>query len=395
MPAKKMQNTDVLIVGGGIVGGSLAIDLAEAGFSVTVVDFASAVTTDIQPKVFSARVSAISAASEAYFRKLNIWQNIQRKQAYTDMQVWDKDGFGQIEFSAQEMQSEHLGHIIENDLIVAALNDKMATMSNIQLLLGVSVEQIQEIDAGYSLQLSNQQQITGSLLVGADGANSQIKAQMGFSETFWDYEHTAIVANVRTEIAHDNTARQGFTPFGPLAFLPLADPFQCSIVWSQKTKRASELLGLSEDEFCKALLVDIDNQLGLVSLTTERFSFPLRMRYTRQWTKLHVALVGDAAHTIHPLAGQGANLGLSDAQTLAELLIQSKDKYPVGHNKILRNYERKQKAEAMKTIATMEGFKQLFDGDNPMKKLVRNLGLLAANKVSPVKEFFIKQAAGN
>ena len=395
-----ITQADVVIVGAGIVGQTLALALAQQvntkALKVAVIDAQSSLELEsTEADVFSPRVSAISAASQSAFESVGAWEHIERMQPYSSMQVWEQDGFGAIDFSAEEIHLAALGHIIENNQITHGLYQATKAHENIQVLLGSAIEQMQYIDNSYQLQLENGSIVIAKLLVGADGANSFVKAQLGFAQTFWDYDHTAIVANVHTQNAHEQTARQAFTSAGPLAFLPLSDQQQCSIVWSQDTEAAKTLLAMPDGDFCKALGVAIDMQLGPCELTTQRFSYPLRMRYAKQWVDESVALIGDAAHTIHPLAGQGANLGIGDAMALAQNIEQSlADNKPFNSKQSLRKYERHRKAEAQKVIASMEGFKQLFSGNDPIKKFVRNIGLSAANKINPVKQFFIQQAEG-
>ncbi len=405
-----MQHTyDVIIVGAGTIGQALALGLAEQSLSIAIVDRASALETPAfvadtrkilhaDKTAFSPRVSAISSASETLLTRLGAWDSISRMQAYTHMRVWDKDGFGAIAFD----KSPALGHIIENDVLNQALYQCLKKHSRVDCLFNTNILDMQANDkhASVILQALNSQDgapgasrtLHAKLLVGADGANSQVRQRFGFTHTFWDYDHSAIVANVTTEKPHYNTAMQAFTPFGPLAFLPLPDPHQSSIVFSQQSKQAKQLMALSQREFEKALQVAIDNHYGETTLNTQRMSFPLRMRYARKWTNPHVAIIGDAAHTIHPLAGQGANLGLADVDTLLTLIANCPEK--LGEYSQLRQYERCRKAEALKVIATMQGFKTLFDGNHPLKKLVRNMGLLGADKLPGIKQFFIQQAMG-
>lgn len=410
---------DVIIVGAGTVGTTLAIGLAKQALNVALIDVASEpkqpVSSSNTPAIFNARVSAISCASEVLLKDLGVWDSIARMQPYTHMHVWDTDGFGDISFDAQSLRDlpakvsesssatanaiEHtaaLGHIIENEIVNAAACEQLKTYANVDCFFDASASDIHTTQNLAQLTLTScdgiASIISAKLLVGADGANSEVRKSFGFSHTFWDYDHHAIVANVTTQHPHNNTAAQAFTPFGPLAFLPLPDPHQCSIVFSQRSSQAAKLMDLPQLEFEKSLRVAINNHYGSVTLTTQRVSFPLRMRYANKWTCKHVAIIGDAAHTIHPLAGQGANLGLADVQTMLDII--AKHKSTLGEVSMLRKYERCRKAEAVKVIATMEGFKQLFDGQNSVKKLVRNVGLLGVNKMPSVKAFFIAQAMG-
>jgi 2-octaprenylphenol hydroxylase len=397
---------DVIIIGAGIVGQTLAIGLGQQALSVALVDAGSppkqpVIQNNDTAHTFTARVSAISSASEALLKRLDVWDKIARMQPYTNMHVWDTDGFGDIAFDINSVAgkggaNQALGHIIENDIINAALFEQLKEYANVDSYFNASVSDLHTRENGAHIHVSQGDNVSfnasAKLLIGADGANSKVRNSFGFTHTFWDYDHHAIVANVSTELPHNETTRQVFTPFGPLAFLPLPDAHQSSIVFSQQSNQARKLMDLNDIEFEKAVQVAIDNHYGKIHLNTQRVSFPLRMRYANKWTCKHVAIMGDAAHTIHPLAGQGANLGLSDADTMLDIIAQYKSS--LGEVSMLRKYERCRKAEAIKVIATMEGFKQLFDGQQPLKKLVRNLGLLGANKLPGVKAFFIAQAMG-
>lgn len=403
------KSYDVIIVGAGIVGQTLALGLVQQSLNVALIDKGDEPTlVNTNANVFSARVSAISSASEALLKRLNVWDSIARMQPYTYMHVWDTDGFGDITFDASavsktppkpntdDSEPKALGHIIENEVINAALFEQLKSFSNLDYYFNALTSDIHSTQAHATLDITNADGSTitacAKLLVGADGANSIVRTSLGFTHTFWDYDHHAIVANITTQHAHHNTARQAFTPFGPLAFLPLPNPHQSSIVFSQQSSQANLLMDLPSDEFEKALQVAINNLYGSVTLDTKRVSFPLRMRYANRWTAHHVAIMGDAAHTIHPLAGQGANLGLADVSKMLELITTHKD--TLGEVGMLRKYERCRKAEAVKVIATMQAFKQGFDGKQPLKKLARNVALLGANKVPQVKAFFIAQAMG-
>lgn len=389
-----MQHVDIAIVGAGIVGLTLAAALKGSDLSVAVID-----KNDCYQQLSekpSARVSAINQANICALEHVDVWNYLQkdRASAYNAMHVWDKDSFGDIHFSCDDMGSDALGMIVENQALVNALWEAVSHQPNVQVMTTV-IERILAGPQQTMLMLANNDAISCRLLVGADGANSLVRKQAGLPITFKDYEHTAIVANIKTLEPHSNVARQAFTPTGPLALLPMSDPHLCSIVWSQRPDRATSLMAMDEDSFCNALCVASNAALGTVSLDTDRAAFPLTMRYTREWAKNGVVLVGDAAHTIHPLAGQGANLGMQDAFALANLLNRlSLDGKDFGLHKHLRSYERSRKTEAVKMIAAMDGFKFLFDGDAPLKKLIRGVGLAATDKMDAVKHAFVRHAMG-
>lgn len=390
-----MQHFDIVVVGAGMIGLTAALALKDSGLTVAIVD-----SQDCQTRTFDEpelRVSAINLASQQVFENLGVWQGMssRRMQPYQSMQVWEQDSFANIDFSHHDIHRHHLGTIIENEVIRQALLEKVKAQSTIELICPATIATLAFGQAECFISLTNEQTVTAKLVIGADGANSFVRRVANLPYTFWDYDHIAIVATIETEHEHNNTARQAFTQDGPLAFLPLFEPNLCSVVWSQRVEKAEQLLALDDTQFNHAINVAIDGKLGLCKLKSQRQSYPLKMRYCRKWLAERVMLIGDAAHTIHPLAGQGANLGIADAaalaQTLSELNRQDKD---IGEAKNLRALERWRKTEAMKMIATMEGFKRLFEGANPLQKLVRGLGVSVTNQIAPLKRDIISQAVG-
>ncbi len=395
-----MQSFDIAIVGGGMIGLTLAVSLSGHGMSVVVLDNAipdSKWQTISATEAAALRVSAISLATEQVFKHCKIWDDLakQRICSYLEMDVKEKDSFAHIHFSHEQVHQPYLGHIIENDRICSALWQQAKNCADITLLAPANIQSMHLDGTTNVIQLENGQLINARLLVGADGGRSKVRQQAGFPITFWDYGQQAIVATVRTEQPHNNVARQVFTKYGPLAFLPLWDRHLCSIVWSQDTEQAAELMMMPEQNFNHAVTAAFDAQLGVCSLQSERKDFPLRMQCAKQWVDEGVVIIGDAAHTIHPLAGQGANLGILDAAALAEVLIQLKlaDK-DIGSRKNLRAFERWRKTEASEMVATMEGFKQLFSGDNPAKKLLRGAGMSLTHSLPGLKNAIIQKAMG-
>lgn len=391
-----MQSVDVAIVGGGMVGLAVACGLQGSGLRVAVLEqhVPQPLSADAAPQL---RVSAINAASEKLLTRLGVWSDIVARRAccYHGMEVWDKDSFGRIEFDDQSMGYSHLGHIVENSEIHYTLWQRAQRSPDITLLAPAEIQQVAWGENEAFLTLKEGTMLTARLVVGADGANSWLRNKADIPLTFWDYRHHALVATIRTQEAHGAVARQAFHGEGILAFLPLSDPHLCSIVWSLSPQEAERMQQASVDEFNQALNIAFDNRLGLCSVESERQTFPLTGRYARQFAAHRLALVGDAAHTIHPLAGQGVNLGFMDAAELIDELKrlhrQGKD---IGQYLYLRRYERSRKHSAAMMLAGMQGFRELFAGENPAKKLLRDIGLKLADTLPGVKPQLIRQAMG-
>ncbi|WP_339769677.1 FAD-dependent oxidoreductase [uncultured Paraglaciecola sp.] len=390
-----MQSYDVVVIGGGVVGLTVALTLATSELNVAVIDAQVGDTAlGVTPQL---RVSTFTLATQTVMQKLGAWQLLDQARlcAYQHMSVWDQDSFANIGFSHDDVQQSYLGHVVENQNLRRALWLCAQQSAKITLIAPNKVNKMVFGQQESFLTLDDDTMLSARLVVGADGANSMVRQNANLPLTFWDYEHHSIVATIKTQFPHENTARQVFTPHGPLAFLPLWDEHHCSIVWSQQEPIAKALLSLDNDAFAKALMATFDMRLGICEVVSERQSFPLKMRYARQWVTDRVALVGDAAHTIHPLAGQGANLGIMDAVALAEQVIKiSEQGKDIGLGKNLRPYERWRKTEAVKMIATMESFKRLFDGANPVQKLVRDIGLSAMNHLPKAKQNIVRHAIG-
>ncbi|MBE0485360.1 FAD-dependent monooxygenase [Marinobacter sp.] len=394
---------DILIVGGGMVGSALALGLSRQGWLVGLVEGAPVDAQRMPSKPatgvedFEPRVSAISLASQRLLEQLGAWQGVQssRHCPYRQMTVWDGDGTGRIHFDASELHARSLGTIVENRNVVRALFDELAD-SEVAVIDGVRVKSWAH-DQG--VELDDGRRLTARLVVGADGALSRLRQWAGLATREWDYDQQAIVCTVRTRQSHRHTAWQRFSCTGPLAFLPLlnetGDEHFCSIVWSQDTQEARRLMALDTDSFRRELEMAIEKEMGEVEAVSERFAFPLRQRHAKDYVADGLVLVGDAAHTIHPLAGQGANLGYGDVRVLLEELERAKSLGLAPDDAlVLARYQRRRKGENLAMMAAMEGFKQLFARDELSVRWLRNTGMRWLNQLGPVKNRIAAQAMG-
>ena len=354
---------------------------------------------DFNPNNVDNRVSALTRASEKLLGSLGVWSAMQsmRVKPYTDMHVWDAEGNGQIHFDASELAEPSLGHIVENQVTQLALWHAISDMDNIQVVCPDMVVKVDRMDGLSRVSLESGQEITAQLVVVADGKMSATRDLLGISTQGWLYDQHAVVATVVVEEGHQNTAWQRFMPDGPLAFLPLAVGHNntCSIVWSTSPDHAAGLIALGESEFCEALEEAIERRLGKIESVEKRAVFPLELKHAQTYIKEGFVLIGDAAHAVHPLAGQGVNLGFLDVEALLEnVCLAREQKRNLGGMRTLRHYERQRKASNMTMLAAMDGFKRLFS--NRILPLVglRNAGLNFVNNLGTLKQFFVRYAMG-
>ena len=313
------------------------------------------------------------------------------------MHVWDGSGTGQIHFSAASVHAQTLGHIVENRVVQDGLLDRLHD-SDIGLLPNARLEQLRRSGDEWLLTLADGRRLRAPLVVAADGANSAVRRLAGCETREWDYLHHAIVTSVRCSAAHQSTAWQRFTDEGPLAFLPLLrDGKQdwCSIVWSTTPEQAEQLMGMPDDVFRKALERAFEGRLGEVLEADPRVCVPLRQRHAKRYVDEGLALIGDAAHTIHPLAGQGVNLGFLDAAVLAEVLVNACERGErLADVKVLSRYERRRMPHNLALMAAMEGFERLFQANPLPLRWLRNSGLKLVEQMPEAKALFVRQALG-
>lgn len=391
----RQNDFEIILMGAGMVGAALALALGRQGFRVALVD-RQAPQLDWPDTGFDLRVSAITRASQRLFESLDAWPAMQaeRVSPYREMHVWDAVGEGEIHFDSADIGEADLGHIIENRVIIKGLHTALGGLDTVTPFWPATATRLQRDDRQASLTLEDGRVLTGRLLVGADGARSWVRREAGISVTGWDYDQTALVTWVRPQQDHRETAWQRFLPTGPLAFLPLNDGY-CSIVWSTAPDHARLLQDMDDERFAAELQAAFENTLGPIEQTGPRATFPLRSFETRHYVLPRLALAGDAAHTIHPLAGQGVNLGLADVRSLVEVLGEARARHQdVGGYNVLRRYERWRRADNRGMLLAMDGFKRLFSSDHPALAWLRDAGLNVTDRCTPLKNFIMRSALG-
>lgn len=419
MTARRKQASaayDVIIVGGGMVGSLLACALGDSALKVAVIDPRPAVELD--GRDYDLRVSALTLATQTMFEAVGAWTGIAERRAapVRAMRVWqgplpsfplpqagegsepnvrsrDLVRSGRIEFDAAEIGEPYLAYIVENSVVLAALRERLAQFTNVHVI-GSTVADLTLAELA-DVVLADGRHLSARLVVGADGADSAVRGRLQISTRTLDMKQKGIVATARTALAHDDTARQVFLPTGPLAFLPLPEPHACSIVWSADRVRADALLGLDDAAFLQELAKSFGDSLGTILSVSRRAAFPLVLAHADRYIRERVALIGDAAHTVHPLAGQGVNLGFLDAAALAQVLLAAaKDRRDIGAMHVLRRYERWRKGDNLATIAVTGGFKYLFGNDWPFVTGLRGAGLSLTNRFTPIKNLIMRRASG-
>ena len=389
-------STDVLISGGGLAGCTLAGLLSRAGLQCVLVDTRPA-PQDGQDGPADPRALAITPASENILKAIDAWRHIppQRIGTFTRMQVWDSNGTGKVEFDSTAVGAPALGHIIEQPVLQRTLDGLIEYLPGVKVLRENSVADISVNEEKVRAGLAGGQSVAAKLLVAADGSRSFTRGLAGIDYPLHDYRQRAVACVVQTGLPHEQVARQRFLAGGPLAFLPMADPRQCGVVWSTAEARARQLLQLPETEFNDELGRAFDHCLGEILHSGPRLDFPLYRAQAQHYCKSRLVLVGDAAHCVHPLAGQGANLGLLDAASLAELIMAAGEKgRDIGAYPLLRRYERWRRGENRLMMAVLEGFNYLFDNPSQPVILLRNRGMDLFNALPYFKEWTMRRAMG-
>ncbi len=387
------EQYDVLIIGGGMVGAAVACALGDSDLSVAVVEqtlpepFAAAQAHDM-------RVSALSIASKNILQTVGAWESIlaMRSCPFKRMRVWET--VGDTEFNSDAIEYDELGFIVENRVTQLALLKQAESFANINLLCPQRIEKINYQQGKGSVELEGGQVLTAKVLVGADGGQSKVRQLANIGVTSWDYAQHAMVLYIETDYEQQDITWQRFVLSGPQAFLPLTGNYG-SLVWYNSATEVKRLKALPTDELLVELMATFPDCLGKVNKILGVASFPLKRQHAQEYVKKGVALVGDAAHTINPLAGQGVNIGLLDAAMLAEVLIEAQERgKDIADINVLKRYERLRRFENLKMMTVMDVFYHAFSHESTPLKMLRNLGLGLAEKVAPLKYKVMRGAMG-
>ncbi len=385
---------DFAVVGSGVVGATLACLLVDAGASVVLIDGVARHPARDEP--YDLRTYSLTPASRRILSAIGAWQRLDQARitAYHGMHVWDAQRRGAIDFDAADNGRPELGYIVELSNLQQALEGALHARRQLTMQPGL-VETLLPAPEGISLQLGSGRGVTARVIAACDGGDSALRGLVGIDVEAREYAQQAVVANVRTAEPHGHVARQRFLADGPLAFLPLPDPHWCSVIWSTREDHAAHAVGQDDAGFCHALAAAFEHTLGEVLSTSRRLRFPLRWRHARQYSAERVVLVGDAAHLMHPLAGQGMNVGLLDAAVLAECADRAGPaalRYPRA---LLQRYERRRRGEVLMMLEATDRLSRLFTADNPALGWLRSAGLDLTNRLPPVKRLLMSHAMGD
>lgn len=385
---------DIIIVGGGLVGASLAASLRHSGLSLALVESqcSPALPEDPEMADWDPRIYAISPGSRRYLEEAGAWEHLDQSRVapVEEMRVSGDDG-AKLKFSAYEMGVPELACILENRLLQHALWQVLRQQDNLTLLHPARCASLNVGADAAELELQDGRSIRAKLVVGADGRDSWVRNQVGLGATPTDYRQHGVVANFTTTLPHRGIAYQWFQPDGILALLPLPGN-RVSMVWSVSPERSAELTALTREELCAKVAAAAQHTLGDMEVVTPAAAFPLRLLVLPQISAPRIALIGDAAHNMHPLAGQGVNTGFRDAQQLVQTLLDRGGCADCGDAQLLRRYDRKRKEDIWSMQATTYGLKHLFNNDDPILRKLRNFGMDATNHLTPLKKLLVQHA---
>ena len=387
------ENFDVIVNGGGMVGMSLAIALARLGIQVAVVD--KAPLSQQLESAFDGRVSAISYGSKCILDSIGVWNFMAAEaEPIRDIRVVDGAMPVFLHYDHKEVGDVPLGYIVENRHTRVALQQAASSLPTLTLFEKQSPIALERDDAWATLRLQNGQSLRCRLLIAADGKTSALRSLAGIETMEWAYDQTAIVCTIAHENPHNGLAQERFLPAGPFAVLPMQGN-RSSLVWVEPKDRVDLYLALSEDEFVQEIQERVGGHLGAIQTIGERFSYPLSLMHAKSYTSHRLALAGDAAHGMHPIAGQGVNLGFRDVAVLSELIGERfRLGLDIGGEDVLDAYQQWRRFDNISMLAVTDGLNRLFGINLLPVQLIRGLGLWAVGKMPPLKRFLMRHAMG-
>ena len=385
----------VSIVGGGVCGALAALYLGKSGIKVSLVDRGDPSVKFEDP--FVGRTTSLNLFSIGSFREVGVWQEIKKNaKEFQEIYVWDSEGSSSISFNSSEISRGDLGVIVHNQIILESIYSELKKISDVNLFTEENLMEIHETSSKIKIITESGKEISSEILIGADGSLSKVRDLANIPIRTWSYNQLAIVTSVVTELPLGKTAFQIFTDTGPIALLPLANGNnEASLIWSTDESYGNKILKQERNELEKELRLKTENKFGEITFNKEVNSFPLHQLHAKKFYKSRSVLIGDSAHTIHPLAGQGLNLGIADVTELSQLIASAhRNGKNLYDERMLSLYSKKRERESYKMIALMEAFKRGFGSDDLLIKLGRNFAFNVADNVTPLKKKLIKEAAG-
>jgi len=387
-------NCDVVIIGAGLTGMTMACSLGNAGVSVFVIE-----STDMQKtlaKDSDGRTCAISNGSAKIFEDIGLWQQMQEEAGeILDIRVTDGDSPFFLHYDHKLIGDDPMGYIVENYHIRKSLFDRANELNNVTIIDNTKYTEIRRENSGVEVDLSNGDTVLSQLIIAADGKNSKLRQSADIKTVDWSYNQHGIVCTVRHEFTHDGVAQERFLPAGPFAVLPMKDQNMSSIVWTEKSDIAELFMKMSDEEFLEQISIRFDGYLGKLEVVGKRFSYPLGLTLAKEYTGKRLALIGDAAHAMHPIAGQGFNLGVRDVPVLTSLVANAKNLgFDLGSQDLLAQYEEQRKFDNVSLLVVTDALNRLFSNDIAPVKFARRIGMAAVNKVPALKKVFMKHAMG-
>ncbi|SLN16009.1 UbiH/UbiF/VisC/COQ6 family ubiquinone biosynthesis hydroxylase [Oceanibacterium hippocampi] len=385
-------DADIVIAGGGLVGMSLAIALADAGLRVVLVD-RDPEARHVAPE-FDGRASAIAFATWRLLEAIGVWRHVRDAEPIRDIRVTDGESPLFLHYDNRELGEGPFGHMVENRWLREALFRRAEELPSLRQFRPAELVDTVRDDDGVRARLDEGRTVTARLVVAAEGRNSALREAAGIPVSGWSYDQVGIVCTVRHELSHGGVAQERFLPAGPFAILPLSGN-RSSLVWTEKAALAPAIMALDDAAFFDEMAARFGDYLGDLEIVGPRWSYPLGLQNAARYIDRRLALVGDAAHVMHPIAGQGLNLGLRDVAALAECLVDARRLgLDIGRPEVLEDYQRWRRTDAMVLLAVTDSLNRLFSNDVAPLRVARALGLAGVNRLPPLKRFFMRHARG-